>query len=202
MTLQDDGQELVGLAREVRVVDWESGIPMSRAVRRDPRMPRLGEVPGFTRWIAEGWGDADRSLTIEPGSAGAAAEHRRRLSEALPGRTLVVTAGRAQLRVGDTFFEFRADSDFLWLVGHGVEDGSRRTATCIRRVLDVHGHLAELFLDERVRVRAAQGLQIGFGHGLRIIIDGAVDVGNLDVLLGDKSLCLLLVQIGHLVVIP
>ena len=123
MTLQDDGQELVGLAREVRVVDWEAGIPMARAVRRDPRMPRLGEVPGFTRWIAEGWGDADRSLTIEPGSAGAAAAHRRRLSEALPGRTLVVTAGRAQLRVGDTFFEFRADSDFLWLVGHGVEDG-------------------------------------------------------------------------------
>lgn len=86
-------------------------------------MPRLGESPGFTAWLAEGWGDADRSPVVVAGAARAAAEHRRRLSEALPGRTLVVAAGRAQLRVGDTFFEFRADSDFLWLVGHPVEDG-------------------------------------------------------------------------------
>jgi Xaa-Pro aminopeptidase len=123
MTLHEDAHQLTGLAREVRVVDWESNIPMSRAVRRDPRMPRLAQVPGFTNWLQEGWGEADRTPRVEDGAVAAAAAHRKRLSEALPGQTLVVTAGRAQLRVGDTFFEFRADSDFLWLVGHSVEDG-------------------------------------------------------------------------------
>ncbi|WP_205881531.1 aminopeptidase P N-terminal domain-containing protein [Leucobacter coleopterorum] len=123
MSQQDAGIQLTGLAQQVLVVDWESSIPMSRAVRRDPRMPKLTEVPGFTNWLREGWGDADRTPHLEDGAVAAAAAHRHRLSEALPGRTLVITAGRAQLRVGDTFFEFRADSDFLWLVGHSVEDG-------------------------------------------------------------------------------
>ncbi|WP_241489300.1 aminopeptidase P family protein [Leucobacter celer] len=146
MTLHaDDHHRLSGLASEVRVLDWESSIPMSRAVRRDPRMPKLTEVPGFTRWLTEGWGEADRTPRIEAGAADAAAAHRRRLSEALPGRTLVVTAGRAQLRVGDTFFEFRADSDFLWSVGHPVEDG-----VLVMRPI-AGGHDATLYLTPPAR---------------------------------------------------
>ena len=115
-----DAHEALGA--RVRVVDWESGMPNSRSTRRDPRMPLLTETPGFTSWMAEGWGEASRELTVEAGAAEAAAAHRARLSAELPGQTLVVTAGRSQLRVNDNYFEFRADSDFLWLVGHGVED--------------------------------------------------------------------------------
>lgn len=111
-----------GLAEQVRVLDWESGMANSRAVRRDPRMPLLSETPGFSQWMTEGWGEADRELVITAGAAQAAEHHRARLSSEFPGETLVVTAGRAQLRVNDNFFEYRADSDFLWVVGHGIED--------------------------------------------------------------------------------
>ncbi len=114
---------LSGLGAAVRTLDWESGMPNSRAIRRDPRMPLLSTTPGFTEWIGTGWGEADRTPRVEAGAPAAAAAHRARLSAALPGQALVITAGRAQLRVNDNFFDFRADSDFLWLVGAGVEDG-------------------------------------------------------------------------------
>lgn len=123
MSAHDHGIELNGLGAAVRAVDWESSTANSRSQRRDPRMPLLATTPGFTEWIQTGWGDADRTPRVESGAIPAAEAHRRRLSEALPGRTLVVTAGRAQLRMNDTFFDFRADSDFLWLVGYAVEDG-------------------------------------------------------------------------------
>ncbi|MDR5701560.1 aminopeptidase P family protein [Agromyces aerolatus] len=107
----------------VRALDWEGGIPNVRAGGLDPRMPQLSDAPGFVDWMRTGWGDADRTPRLEPGAADAARRHRLRLSEALAGETLIVAAGRAQLRVSDNFFEFRADSDFLWLTGYPVEDG-------------------------------------------------------------------------------
>ena len=121
-TFSDHGHELTGLARQISVLDWESGIAKSRGIRRDPRMPLLSASPGFNEYMKHGWGDASRELRVEPGAAGAAAAHRARLSAEFAGDALVVTAGRSQLRVNDNFFEFRADSDFLWLVGHGIED--------------------------------------------------------------------------------
>ena len=118
----DHGHELTGLAKQIRVLDWESGMAKSRATRRDPRMPLLSASPGFNEYMKHGWGDASRELRVEAGAAAAAAAHRARLSAEFAGETLVITAGRSQLRVNDNFFEFRADSDFLWLVGHGIED--------------------------------------------------------------------------------
>ncbi|WP_311258372.1 Xaa-Pro aminopeptidase [Microbacterium sp. WCS2018Hpa-9] len=112
-----------GYGAEVHVVDWESGIADARSGVRDPRMPSLAGATGFTEWMRTGWGDADRAPRAEAGAAEAARRHRNRLSAALPGRTLVIAAGRAQARVNDCFFEFRAHSDFLWLVGYGIEDG-------------------------------------------------------------------------------
>ncbi|MEO7125532.1 MAG: aminopeptidase P family protein [Nakamurella sp.] len=110
------------LAETVQILDWESGVPDSRAVRRDPRMPSLAKAEGFTSWMKTGWGEANRALIIEPGAAPAAAAHRTRLSEALPGETIVVAAGRAHVRANDMFFEFRAHSDFVWLTGLGIDD--------------------------------------------------------------------------------
>ena len=43
----DHGHELTGLAKQIRVLDWESGMAKSRATRRDPRMPLLSASPGF-----------------------------------------------------------------------------------------------------------------------------------------------------------
>lgn len=129
----------------VQIVDWESGVPDSRAVRRDPRMPALTRSAGFLASIGSGWGEADRRLAIEPGAAEAAAAHRRRLSEQLPGETIVVAAGRAHPRANDNFFEFRAASDFVWLVGCGFDDA----------VLVMHpmagGHDATLYITPPAR---------------------------------------------------
>lgn len=122
MTSHDEAHSLSGLAQTVRVVDWESGMAKSRATRRDPRMPLLSQSEGFNAYMATGWGEASRELRVEAGAAEAAAAHRARVSAELPGETLVVTAGRSQLRVNDNFFDFRADSDFLWTVGYGIED--------------------------------------------------------------------------------
>lgn len=145
MTHDHEGTSLNGLGRAVRVVDWESGMPNSRATRRDPRMPLLSEATGFTSWIAEGWGEASRELNVESGAAQAAADHRARLSAELAGETLVVTAGRSQLRANDTYFEFRADSDFLWAVGHAIED-----AVLVMRPI-AGGHDATLFITPPAR---------------------------------------------------
>jgi Xaa-Pro aminopeptidase len=54
---------------------------------------------------------------VVPGAAGAAAAHRKLLSEELPGRRLVVAAGQAPVRANDTYYDFRPDSAFAWLTG-------------------------------------------------------------------------------------
>lgn len=95
---------------------------MPQATEPDPRMPRLAGSAGFRDWMLQGWGEADRAPVVPSGAPEAAARHRRRLSEAFPGRRLAIAAGRAPMRVNDNAHEFRADSDFLWLVGAAVED--------------------------------------------------------------------------------
>lgn len=95
--------------------------------------------------MKRGWGTADRALHLEPGAAQAAADHRRRLSEQLPGRTIVVAAGRSHARANDNFFEFRAHSDFLWLVGCGFDD-----AVLVMRPVP-GGHDATLYITPPAR---------------------------------------------------
>lgn len=89
---------------------------------RDPRLPRLREVPAFLEYMATGWEAPDRTPPVEPGVAAASAAHRARLSAALPGRTIVVESGRAPVRANDTYYGFRPDSDFFWLSGCDAED--------------------------------------------------------------------------------
>jgi Xaa-Pro aminopeptidase len=95
---------------------------MPRPAAPDPRLPRLAQSRGFREWMATGWGESDRSPRVVPGAAEAAAAHRRAVAEALRGHTLAVSAGRAPMRANDTAYEFRADSDFLWLTGVAIED--------------------------------------------------------------------------------
>ncbi|GAB4004193.1 aminopeptidase P family protein [Glycomyces albus] len=90
----------------------------------DTRYPRLSEVDAFTEFIATGWGDEPVPASPVDGAARAAASHRERLSERLPGRTIVVSAGTAPVRNDDNTYPFRADSDFVWLTGCQAEGGT------------------------------------------------------------------------------
>jgi Xaa-Pro aminopeptidase len=88
---------------------------MNRPTRRDPS--KLTDAPGFREFVATGWAARDRKAVVVDGAARAAAGHRARLSAAFPGTRIAVAAGHAPVRSNDTDFEFRPDSDFLWLTG-------------------------------------------------------------------------------------
>ncbi|WP_328919694.1 aminopeptidase P N-terminal domain-containing protein [Streptomyces sp. NBC_00208] len=79
---------------------------------RNGKPPKLTEIPAFNTYMGTGWGTPDRTPTVVPGAAEAAAEHRARLAEALPGTTVVLAAGEAPVRSNDTAYDFRPDSDF------------------------------------------------------------------------------------------
>lgn len=110
---------------------------MTRPARRDPS--RLVEATGFRDFVGSGWGPGDREVRLPGGAAQAARDHRQRLSEALPGKRIVVAAGWAPVRANDTDYGFRPDSDFSWLTGCHAEG-----AVLVLRP----GHDAELFLRE------------------------------------------------------
>jgi Xaa-Pro aminopeptidase len=104
----------------------------------DPRLPKLGEILGFVEYMGTGWGTPDRTPPVVAGAPTAAAAHRQRLAEALPGRgPIVIAAGRAPVRANDTYYEFRANSDFYWLTG---------CATVEDAVLVLDGQSAVLYL--------------------------------------------------------
>ncbi|MEV1118208.1 aminopeptidase P family protein [Actinosynnema sp. NPDC049800] len=88
------------------------------------RPPRLAdESPGFLAGIGQGWADREVPAPVDAAAARAAAEHRARLSAALPQRTIVLAAGHAPRRNGDADHAFRADSDFVWATSCQVEGG-------------------------------------------------------------------------------
>ncbi|MFC6356820.1 aminopeptidase P family protein [Luethyella okanaganae] len=95
---------------------------MPRSAQPDPRLPRLVGVPAFLEHMATGWGTPDRTPPVEPGAAAAAAGHRARLSAVFPGRTIVVSSGRAPARANDSYYDFRPDSNFFWLTACAAED--------------------------------------------------------------------------------
>ncbi|MEU5722252.1 aminopeptidase P family protein [Micromonospora sp. NPDC047738] len=88
---------------------------------REGKPPKLSEIAAFAEYMNTGWGVPDRTPSVVPGAADAAAAHRARLAEALPGRTIVLAAGEAPVRSNDTTYDFRPDSDFVWVTGCGIE---------------------------------------------------------------------------------
>lgn len=91
-----------------------------------------------TNWDATRRGRVERSPV-----APFAAARRARLSRAFPGETLVVCTGEPRLRSGDTDYDFRPGSDYVYLVG----------APGPRHVLvmhpDGHGHRSVVHLPPR-----------------------------------------------------
>lgn len=105
------------------------------------RPPRLHEVVAFGEMIAQGWSTEVVPAPVPAGAAEAAATHRARLAERIGDRTVVVGAGRAPTRSNDTTYDFRADSDFVWLTGCQAEDA----------VVVLHGGDAALYLPPPAR---------------------------------------------------
>lgn len=84
----------------------------------DPMFPEK-----FLEFMRTGWGpSAMTGLTAVPQSV----RHARRrdaLSAAFPGETLIIPTGHEKVRANDTFFRFRAGSDFAWLTGDYDPEG-------------------------------------------------------------------------------
>ncbi|MGW2330223.1 aminopeptidase P family protein [Streptomyces sp. NPDC001700] len=111
----------------------------------DPRLPRLAELPGFAAYMGQGWAIPDRTPRTTPGAATAAAAHRERLGALFPGRAVVVGSGSAPVRSNDTRYDFRPDSNFVWLTGCAAED-----AVLVLRPSGA-GHDAALYLPPPAR---------------------------------------------------
>jgi Xaa-Pro aminopeptidase len=86
-----------------------------------PDRYELLNARGFRTNIQHGWGPVDRTVQLTVGAAQAAAAHRARLHEVLPGARIAVAAGWAPVRSNDTGYDFRPDSDFSWLTGCHAE---------------------------------------------------------------------------------
>ncbi|MGH8793259.1 MAG: aminopeptidase P family protein [Stackebrandtia sp.] len=96
----------------------ETGAPKSGERSHDPKFPEK-----FLEFMRTGWGSSDLTgLTSLP----QAAHHARRrdaLSRAFPGETLIIPTGHEKVRANDTFFRFRAGSDYAWLTGDYDPEG-------------------------------------------------------------------------------
>lgn len=77
----------------------------------DPQFPEK-----FLEFMRSGWGSLELEASPLP-QAAYTARRREALSAAFPGETVVVPTGEEKVRANDTFFRFRAGSDFAWLTG-------------------------------------------------------------------------------------
>lgn len=80
--------------------------------------------PRLSAFMAQGWSAAGhRPAPAADEVAPLARARRDRLSERFPTDVLVVPTGTSRVRSNDTFYRFRAGSDYAWLVGDLEPDG-------------------------------------------------------------------------------
>ena len=75
----------------------------------------------FQTYVGEHWAERTDALPSLREHAKYAAARRHALSAKFPGERLVFEAGAMQVRSNDTFYMFRAHSDFAWLTGWGSD---------------------------------------------------------------------------------
>lgn len=90
--------------------------------------------------MAKGWESPQLPAPVDAAASQAAANHRENLSAAFAGQGIMVFAGHAPVRANDNFHEFRAHSDFMYLVNAQIE-----TAVLLGHPT-TDGHDFELFL--------------------------------------------------------
>ncbi|MCS5734192.1 aminopeptidase P family protein [Herbiconiux daphne] len=100
----------------------------------------------FQAYIASGWADRDDVLPPARAQAPFAAERRRRVSEAFPGKRLVIPSGAVKQRANDTDYPYRAHSAFTYLTGWG-SDSEPGSFLVFEPTAD--GHEASLYFRER-----------------------------------------------------
>jgi Xaa-Pro aminopeptidase len=117
-------------------------------------------------FMASGWIERPAAQEAHPQAARFAAR-RETLSQTYRGTYLLIPAGRERVRANDTFFRFRASSDFAYFAGDGdpgallvlEPDGARHRSLLF--VLDHNRGKAEFFTD-----RVAGELWVGRHRGV------------------------------------
>ncbi|MFB2556607.1 aminopeptidase P family protein [Herbiconiux liangxiaofengii] len=102
----------------------------------------------FRDYIGSNWAERDEVLPPAREQAPFAAERRRHLSEAYPGKRLVVASGAAKQRSNDTDYPYRAHSTFSYLTGWG-SDAEPGSFLVFEPVDGGAGHEVTLYFRER-----------------------------------------------------
>ena len=84
----------------------------------DPKFPEK-----FLEFMRTGWGSSELTGLVAVPQSVRHARRREALSQAFPGETLIIPTGAEKVRANDTFFRFRAGSDFAWLTGDYDPEG-------------------------------------------------------------------------------
>ncbi|MFS2280139.1 aminopeptidase P family protein [Microbacterium sp. OR21] len=113
----------------------------------EEKNPRKQPFPrGFLETISEGWAERPESLPAARAQAPFAAARRAKVSQAFPGKRLVVPAGSFKQRSNDTDYPFRAHSAFVHLTGWANE--SEPDSLLVFEPTDA-GHEVTLYFRER-----------------------------------------------------
>ncbi len=134
---------------------------------------------GFLDTISTGWAERPESLPAPRAEAAYAAARRAKVSEAFPGKRLVVPAGSLKQRSNDTDYPFRAHSAFAHLTGWAAD--AQPDSVLVFEPTDA-GHEVTLYFRERADRTTAEfysDATIGeFWIGPRPSLDGvAADLG-------------------------
>ncbi|TWJ16307.1 Xaa-Pro aminopeptidase [Stackebrandtia albiflava] len=84
----------------------------------DPKYPQK-----FLDFMRGGWGSSELTGLVAVPQAVHHARRRDAVSQAFPGDVLIIPTGHEKVRANDTFFRFRAGSDFAWLTGDYDPEG-------------------------------------------------------------------------------
>ncbi len=107
-----------------------------RAVKQDTVNP-----PALLEFMMKDWKPQSSALPKPHRHTKVFRARREALSKLFPGEVLIVPTGHEQVRANDTYFRFRAGSDFYWLTGNQEPD-------CVLiMVPTAHGHDAHLFVE-------------------------------------------------------
>jgi Xaa-Pro aminopeptidase len=81
----------------------------------------LPEVSAFQTYVGENWAEHTDARPELRESAQYAAARRHALSAKFAGERLIFEAGAMKVRSNDTYYMYRAHSDFAWLTGWGSD---------------------------------------------------------------------------------
>lgn len=84
----------------------------------DPLFPEK-----FLSFMRSGWGSSALTDLVALPQSVHHARRREAVSQAFPGETLIIPTGHEKVRANDTYFRFRAGSDFAWLTGDYDPEG-------------------------------------------------------------------------------